>query len=261
MNGLDSTKPFHCLADLSSRVARQQGSFIYQVEQRHQHYKSTFILKGLKQTATILAHQQFNQERFYYQTFQHESFCLPAQILPYPLQECLCLPYVTTIPIDSVSFEARIERFIQLCQQVQRLHQLGYVHGDLKSAHFLLWENQMKLIDFAQVSPYSKSHQIITATPSHMSPELFHGHAASPASDIYALGIVLYQWLMGHKPFQATTYQAWATQHCQEPVPLLPIQLRCYQAILDRMLAKQLVFRYAHITQLLDDLHIKQSIK
>ena len=89
-------------------------------------------------------------------------------------------------------------------------HARGIVHRDLKPANVLvnLETGQVKLIDFgvARLGDSTLTRTGVTlGTPSYMAPELLAGQAASPASDAYSLGVVLFELLAGRRPHQADT--------------------------------------------------------
>ena len=78
----------------------------------------------------------------------------------------------------------------------------------------------------------------MTATPRYMAPELFHGEAKTLASDLYALGIIVYEWLTQRR-LQAKSYQDWAYLHCQQLKIELPAAYLGFQDLLEAMLNKQ----------------------
>ena len=89
-------------------------------------------------------------------------------------------------------------------------HARGIVHRDLKPANVLvnLETGQVKLVDFgvARLGDSTLTRTGVTlGTPSYMAPELLAGQAASPASDAYSLGVVLFELLAGRRPHQADT--------------------------------------------------------
>lgn len=239
---------------LSAPLSQNLGQYVYLVEKNQQQY----VLKFLSNQASIVAQQAFQYEQAQYRRFTGHHFCLdfdiiakPAEIklksdglLPQPNSAILILPYVKTISLtecEQLNQDERIVLFEQICSCVSQLHDLGWVHGDLKLQHIAWQKKQLKLLDFAQTVPFISSESVqslITATPAYMAPELFHGESKSIASDIYALGILFFELLSGHKPYQASSYLAWAQAHCQQALPLLPKQYEIYQFILDKMLMK-----------------------
>src|SRR5262249_30681191 len=78
----------------------------------------------------------------------------------------------------------------------------------------------------------------VIGTPPYMSPEQFKGETADGRSDIYALGIMLYQMLTGELPFKEDDPFALGLRHIKDPPPPLQGALTQYQVLLDKMLAK-----------------------
>src|SRR6266852_5669856 len=129
--------------------------------------------------------------------------------LPY-----LVMDYVQGVPIDKycdnhkLSTEERLCLFCQICAAVQCAHQNLVVHRDLKPSNILITDDgSPKLLNFGiskvlQPSTGSPITQTLTRrmTPAYASPEQVKGEAVTPATDIYSLGVVLYELLTGHRP-------------------------------------------------------------
>lgn len=167
----------------------------------------------------------------------------------------LLLPYYQNIKWHQLELEEKINFAQQIIAIVKTLHQLDWLHGDLKLSHFLYDElhQHVVLIDFALAQDLKQSNQPdspLHATPAYMSPELFHAQAKQKGSDIYALGVILYEVFCGKKPFVEKTYQDWAIAHCQQAVEALPLsifkeasQWQYWQGLIDQMLTKRLAYR------------------
>ena len=133
---------------------------------------------------------------------------------------------------------------------LNHLHQLQFIHGDLKAEHFRFTDSGAILIDFEQSGHIDEvSHFPNTATPRYMAPELFHGQLKSYASDIYALGIVWLEWLTGRK-LSANSYYDWAVLHCQQLQVDLCVEHPSILSLLQKMLAKQKIDRFQTISEI-----------
>lgn len=131
---------------------------------------------------------------------------------------------------------ARAEKIlIQVCGSLHEAHQRGIVHRDLKPENILL-TNQGGQSDFVKVLDFGIAKRddaedpnaakltkqgMVLGTPPYMSPEQFSGQQLDARSDVYSLGIVVYEMLTGKLPFQAATPWEWATKHLTaQPTPL-----------------------------------------
>jgi eukaryotic-like serine/threonine-protein kinase len=110
-------------------------------------------------------------------------------------------------------------------------------------------DDRVKITDFGIARAgdglaLTETGQLI-GTPSYLSPEQAEGRPATPASDVYALGVVLYECLTGSRPFQADTPVAIALAHVRQPVPELPDDVPAgLAAVTRRALAKDPAERY-----------------
>jgi eukaryotic-like serine/threonine-protein kinase len=160
---------------------------------------------------------------------------------------------------------------LQTCAAVSAAHDVGLIHRDLKPANIFIEQRSntpavVKVLDFG-VAKFAVEEQAdddfqtltqvgaIIGTPRYMSPEQCSGSGGvTPASDVYSLGIILYEMLSGVVPFSAETPLALALRHVSEPprplreiVPDVPEQL---EAIAHKALAKRPSDRYADAKEL-----------
>jgi serine/threonine protein kinase/tetratricopeptide (TPR) repeat protein len=136
-----------------------------------------------------------------------------AEGVPYIVME-----YVDGERIDTycdrerLTIEQRLQLFITVCSAVHRAHQNLIVHRDLKPSNILVTaEGQPKLLDFGIAKLLDDRDMMHTLavtqadvrimTPDHASPEQIRGDLISTASDIYVLGVLLYELLSGYRPF------------------------------------------------------------
>jgi len=118
---------------------------------------------------------------------------------------------------------------LHMIQQVaEALHyawtEAGLVHRDVKPENMMVTEDGVvKLTDLGLAMPESewKEGMKVSGSPSYMSPEQFAGQKLDCRSDIYSLGVSLYQMLSGELPFKGDTLRTIAKQHFNEPVPQL----------------------------------------
>ncbi|GAB3621159.1 PASTA domain-containing protein [Glutamicibacter endophyticus] len=111
----------------------------------------------------------------------------------------------------------------KVCRGLAAAHEQGIVHRDMKPANVLLADTgEVKLIDFGlarEASAHTQSATLV-ATLSHVSPELVAGSPADARSDIYAVGIMIYQMLTGALPYANTSAAALMKHHLDSPMPL-----------------------------------------
>jgi serine/threonine protein kinase len=123
-------------------------------------------------------------------------------------------------------------------------HREGFIHRDIKPDNILFRkDNTPVLVDFGIARAVDSSSQLTTSgmiigTPHYMSPEQCQGEKIDGRSDLYSLGIVLYEMLTGDIPYRADSAAGVLVKHIQEPIPHLPVELQRYQPLLNRMVAK-----------------------
>ncbi|MBI3229295.1 MAG: serine/threonine protein kinase, partial [Burkholderiales bacterium] len=152
------------------------------------------------------------------------------------------------------SLEDAVRMTGELLDALDYAHQNGIVHRDIKPANVMLdGQNRVKLTDFgvARLSDTNTERTqagTMVGTPSYMSPEQIEGSAVGPRSDIFAVGIILYQFLTGEKPFHAQGMWAIQKKIMQED-PVLPSVMNpalspAFDAVVLRALAKKPDDRY-----------------
>jgi serine/threonine-protein kinase len=149
---------------------------------------------------------------------------------------------------------------IQACAGIGYAHRAGLVHCDVKPLNMLVTPDmRLKVTDFGIARALSTIHpeeqsEIIWGSPQYFSPEQASGAAPSPASDVYSLGVIMYEMLTGSLPFHADTAVELAQLHIEaEPVPIaemlpdIPPEL---EQILAKLLSKEPSQRYRTADQL-----------
>jgi len=150
---------------------------------------------------------------------------------------------------------------MQVLSALAAAHAEGIVHRDVKPANILVSEDgSVKLADFGIAKSLDAASAGLTVagqvmgTPSYLSPEQASGQPAEPRSDLYGLGIVLFEALTGRPPYEGDTPIAVVSAHANAPVPdiraTLPDVPEGFARIIDRALSKDPNDRYADATSM-----------
>lgn len=151
----------------------------------------------------------------------------------------------------------------QVLEALRHAHQHGVVHRDIKPQNILLTPTgQVKVTDFgiarAVGGATMADTEIVMGTAHYLSPEQAKGRFTGAQSDLYSLGVVLYEMLTGKLPFDGDTAVTVAVKHLQEqPPPLRSLNDRvppALELIVERALAKDTARRYASADEFLADL-------
>ncbi|MBN2993607.1 protein kinase [Pseudomonas cedrina subsp. fulgida] len=145
----------------------------------------------------------------------------------------------------------------QIASALGYAHAQGLVHRDVKPANILFRaDGTAVLSDFGIAKSLDDRTQFTQAgfavgTPSYMSPEQARGQEIDGRADLYALGVVLYEILVGELPYSGTDALSTALAHLTEPLPELPVHHGRYQEVLRKLLAKDPAERFADAAALL----------
>ena len=156
----------------------------------------------------------------------------------------------------------------QIADALSAAHEEGVIHRDIKPQNALVTRSgDVKVTDFgiarAAASPSVTATSVVLGTAAYMSPEQAQGKTVGPASDLYSLGVVVYEMLTGALPFEAENPVAVSLKHINEPAPspreANPEVPEALDAITLRLLAKNPEDRYPSAAALADDLARLQS--
>jgi hypothetical protein len=158
---------------------------------------------------------------------------------------------------------------IQLCDALEAAHRLSIIHRDLKPSNVILLDDppgrdHIKVLDFGlakslageEESTTMTQSDAIMGTPSYIPPEAVIRMQFDARSDLYSLGVILYELLTGELPFSATTVQTMLRQHAYDrPKPLPQSTPPQVQLLLERMLEKDPDRRHQSAVEVRDELH------
>jgi tetratricopeptide (TPR) repeat protein/tRNA A-37 threonylcarbamoyl transferase component Bud32 len=162
-----------------------------------------------------------------------------------------------------LKIEEALDIFLQIASGLSKAHQKDIVHRDIKPGNIIVTEDgQVKIVDFGLAKLAGRTKLTKTdgtvGTAAYMSPEQARGETSDHRTDIWALGVVLYEMITGKLPFYADHEQAAIYRIMnEEPAPLailvsnLPNEL---ERIVDRTLAKDPKERYQTIGELVEDI-------
>jgi eukaryotic-like serine/threonine-protein kinase len=152
----------------------------------------------------------------------------------------------------------------QICRGLQAAHEQGIIHRDIKPGNVLIdAKGEVKLMDFgiarmAETPEAMTQAGLIVGTPHYMSPEQVKGETLDPRSDVYSMGVLIYEMLVGKRPFESSSLTGVLTAHITEkPKPAIDMRPeigRDVNLIVMKCLAKNPKERYADAGALLADL-------
>jgi beta-lactam-binding protein with PASTA domain/predicted Ser/Thr protein kinase len=229
-----------------------------------------------RRVAVKLLHERFAQDEEFVERFRREASSAASLshaniVNVYDRGEWGDTYYIAMEYLDGRSLDSIVreeaplapERAIEITEQVLRAsrfaHSRGIVHRDLKPHNVIIdGEGRVKVTDFgiarAGASEITQTGSIM-GTARYLSPEQAQGHTVSPRSDLYAVGIMLYELLTGTVPFEGDSVVAIALRHLSEPPrppsSLVPTISPNLDAIVMRALAKDPERRFADADEFL----------
>jgi serine/threonine-protein kinase len=184
-------------------------------------------------------------------------------------------PYIVFEYVEGETLKERIRRLgrlpvseavayaIEIGRALEAAHLSLLVHRDVKPQNVLIdRDGRAKVTDFG-IARSLEAHGLtatgrVLGTTDYVSPEQALGHEVTGQSDIYSLGIVLYEMLTGETPFKADTQVAVAMRHVRDPLPDVqrrrPESSASLAAVVERATAKETQNRYADVSEMVHDL-------
>ena len=158
------------------------------------------------------------------------------------------------------TIDATLDIIIKVCAGIGYAHRAGLVHADVKPQNVLMLENNLlKVTDFGIAQAFvatkpGERQKIVWGSPHYFSPEQATGKYPTPASDVYSIGIVMFEMLTGRLPFSGSDQQELALAHIRKPAPHLmefnPNLPESLDRIIQKVLAKEPDARYSKADQL-----------
>ena len=152
---------------------------------------------------------------------------------------------------EAIAFLTEIARSLKV------VHDAGIIHRDLKPPNVMLRaDGSVVLIDFGLARSLlagdgSTRTGVLRGSPYYMSPEQAQGEALDARTDLYSLGVILYEMLAGKKPYLGASAIDVLQQHVMAPVPELPVHQLSYQPLLERLMSKSREQRIVSCDELL----------
>jgi serine/threonine-protein kinase len=160
----------------------------------------------------------------------------------------------------ALSVDRALNLAIQICAGIGFAHRAGLVHADVKPQNILVTRDDVvKVTDFGiaqaltDVAPGEKQ-SVVWGSPHYFAPEQARGEKPTPASDVYSIGIVMFEMLTGRLPYTGTNQQELAMAHIRDRVPLVtefnPVVQQSLASIVYKIMSKEPSARYRMADQL-----------
>ena len=154
-----------------------------------------------------------------------------------------------------------------IAEALSHAHEKGFIHRDIKPENILFRSDGSPVLTDFGISKAVRSSTRLTATgmsigtPHYISPEQARGRVVDARSDLYSLGVVLFEMLTGEVPYNAEDTFAIAYSHINDPIPRLPEKLSQYQPLVDCLMAKQASDRFNTTSELIQAIEDFESAK
>lgn len=187
-----------------------------------------FLPASLNTDGAALA--RFYKEVSVARQISHRHVCRVYDVAEYQGEHFLSMEFVRGEELSSllkrigrVPQDKAVEVARQLCAGLAAVHERGVLHRDLKPANIMLDEHgEVRITDFGIAALASEDRREMSGTPAYMSPEQLDGRELTVRSDIYSLGLVLYELFTGKKAFEAASLQELLRLRRSDTTPTSP---------------------------------------
>jgi hypothetical protein len=189
-----------------------------------------FLPASLNTDGAALA--RFYKEVSVARQISHRHVCRVYDVAEYQGEHFLSMEFVRGEELSSllkrigrVPQDKAVEVARQLCAGLAAVHERGVLHRDLKPANIMLDEQgEVRITDFGIAALAIEDRREMAGTPAYMSPEQLEGHELTARSDIYSLGLVLYELFTGKKAFEAASLPELLRLRRSDTTPTSPAQ-------------------------------------
>lgn len=208
-------------------------------------------------------HQRFQREAIIIGQLSHPNIIPIYDIGRHETFNYISMEFLSKGSLDEkitkgIATEVALKITLGIAGALEHAHSKGYVHRDIKPENILFREDDSPVLTDFGIARTIKSKANMTqvgaviGTPYYMSPEQAKGETSDGRSDLYSLGVVLYEMLTGKRPFQADSSLVLGIKHIHEQAPKLPLNLFALQPIMDKLLAKKPEQRFQTARELID---------
>src|SRR5580658_3725166 len=208
--------------------------------------------------------ERFQREYEIISSIQHRAIAEIYDFGALPHHQYLAMEYIPCGDLrdrlrNPMSIDDSLYYLRSIAEALRVIHVFGILHRDLKPAHVMLREdNSPVLIDFGlarrSVEAGTTCVGQVLGSPYYISHEQSQGQKVDARTDLYSLGVMFFEMLTGHRPYMGKSAMEIMEQHAAAPVPRLPSHVALQQALVDRLMAKELSHRYSSADELLADL-------
>jgi tetratricopeptide (TPR) repeat protein/predicted Ser/Thr protein kinase len=222
----------------------------------------TVAIKRMQDPSRDLSAERILDEARAASILNHPNICTIYEVGEIDGDPFIVMEYVDgrslseVIPREGLPLKLVLEYGQQIADALGFAHENGIVHRDIKSSNVIITnKNRAKVLDFglarrlpsaatgASISPHTTLN--IAGTPAYMSPEALRGEPSSPASDVWSLGIVLYEMATGQRPYdRGTPFELASDVLSATPIEIPDGLPPALSTVISRCLSKQVGPRY-----------------